>query len=634
MEPTTTAPSRPDPRFQEAARLRPEEELADSIQSQVVQSLLTAKLADRAGLGADQGGRVVRPLLTLSGSGARPQQRKLEEPEQQRFVKPSTDRTLEVDPPQEESPPSSNAEIKLDPEEIRYREYLARKERLRIVPVEPARERLVIPLEKPREAVIKTPRLEAAPEPKLGATNEPSKPETARKPNRLEAARERLRLAELELEKELAGEQFAGGEYGGGRAVQFLAPQEASTRAQTTAVPLPRPSQQRFFGGQVPGAVEVRPSSNLSTVQDKDKVEVGGIQFPKFSKMIKNTKLNLLQVDESARAVAPLVDEVLPRTLAAAKPRTETPISKSPVIQGFRVKGDTTNRIIFLNIADFNLSAGSGSLKLGDSELIPIEGSTGLTGAAGPVTSSGLINKDAESKMLLTQLQHREDIHTPVRLPALDSARQSLLPAPRSQLPLRIPQFLEQFARTQPLEQADRSLYLQQLALLPPGSRQQSKQRNQATADQLGALKERKQPVQFFNKFDENPKEAFSQDQQPEQQSQQRTAALQNNPAPERQGSFSSFPVQSGPKLPDRGTLAQLPDPRTLQQLDSVNSPRDETSFNAFLDEVLDKSSVEEVQNRFQPPQQQNRFLPPQPQNQFQPPQQQQQQQTLDQQVS
>ena len=96
-------------------------------------------------------------------------------------------------------------------------------------------------------------------------------------------------------------------------------------------------------------------------------VDLDGIQVPKFSKMVKNMGLQLLHRDESSRPVDELVNTVL-RDEAAAQ----------PAVQGFRVKGDSTNRIIFLNLAELGLEAGT-AFKLGDKELVPVRGLTSFS---------------------------------------------------------------------------------------------------------------------------------------------------------------------------------------------------------------------------------------------------------------
>merc|ERR1719233_229384 len=91
-------------------------------------------------------------------------------------------------------------------------------------------------------------------------------------------------------------------------------------------------------------------------------VEVEGVEFPKFSRMVKNTGLRILAEDERAIPVEAIVPQPSRSRTSVARPRTpprrhQAPqvVKESkpePAVQGFKVKGDTSNRIIFLNIAD------------------------------------------------------------------------------------------------------------------------------------------------------------------------------------------------------------------------------------------------------------------------------------------
>ena len=154
---------------------------------------------------------------------------------------------------------------------------------------------------------------------------------------------------------------------------------------------------------------------------------------PRFSKMVKNIGLTLLDPRRrGAAAVAAGGDrDSLPGSslLADTADNRQRPTAPPPfvvnrgqvekkdlppslpspapaVVQGFRVVGDRTNRIVFLNLGDLGLSPGTSSLRLGDQELVPIEGllssPASLASTASP-TRPHQGFQDAVAKMSETQ---------------------------------------------------------------------------------------------------------------------------------------------------------------------------------------------------------------------------------------
>jgi hypothetical protein len=138
------------------------------------------------------------------------------------------------------------------------------------------------------------------------------------------------------------------------------------------------------------------PAVSSGLGEDDAFVLVDSVAVPRFSKMVKNMGLSLFdQRQAQSRPTLPTdprgnsgASRPSPanRPSPASRPRPQltvtadngpiTPVAPpSPaVVQGFRVVGDQTNRIIFLNLADLGLSPGAPSLRLGNQELVPIEG--------------------------------------------------------------------------------------------------------------------------------------------------------------------------------------------------------------------------------------------------------------------
>merc|ERR1712142_1244508 len=175
-------------------------------------------------------------------------------------------------------------------------------------------------------------------------------------------------------------------------------------------------------------------------------IQLDGVQVPSKSKMVKNHHVNLLpnyehhipgskesptsfnQPDQSlSTARRPTATFTARRPTGASKsyskPAEITPV-KSSVVQGFRVRGDTTNRIVFLNVDELGFNVDAGSLKLGNSELIPVDGLTSFADAVESDKGQGTMSKDAVDKMVSTHLQHDSSIHEPAELLNIQDTRQ------------------------------------------------------------------------------------------------------------------------------------------------------------------------------------------------------------------
>merc|ERR1711872_532148 len=175
-------------------------------------------------------------------------------------------------------------------------------------------------------------------------------------------------------------------------------------------------------------------------------IQLDGVQVPSKSKMVKNHHVNLLpnyehhipgskesptsfnQPDQSlSTARRPTATFTARRPTGASKsyskPAELTPV-KSSVVQGFRVRGDTSNRIVFLNVDELGFNVDAGSLKLGNSELIPVDGLTSFADAVESDKGQGTMSKDAVDKMVSTHLQHDSSIHEPAELLNIQDTRQ------------------------------------------------------------------------------------------------------------------------------------------------------------------------------------------------------------------
>jgi len=352
-----------------------------------------------------------------------------------------------------------------------------------------------------------------------------------------------------------------------------------------------------FFGrnSQIP-AVPLRQKLPVLQRQPIQMVKVKDIQVPKFSKMVKNIGLRILPSDERSIPVEEIVfpSRSNPRTsdvrqrqqkLAPRKNIQQTP---EPAVQGFKVVGDRSNRVIFLNVAELGLTLGPGrTLKLGNSELVPVD-STSADPIGPPQFGDRFMNIDAVDKMITTHSQHNALEHRPVNLPAFRN-------------PLDV--------RTSPQQVRGR--------LQPAGNRFESAREAQ-TKPQA-----RKQPIFFTNKFDEQKPVAV---EEPSRQTPRQGKALQETSRSQigKSVQFGSFPQRSG--LPQQNARSQQPvrsqqsarsqQPVRSQQPARSQQPSQQLSRVQQLpvqQEVFRAQQIPDQLSRFQIPQQQTKQLEPVP---------------------
>jgi hypothetical protein len=124
-------------------------------------------------------------------------------------------------------------------------------------------------------------------------------------------------------------------------------------------------------------------------------VVVDNIEVPRLSKMVKNSGLRLLQNDQltpgtvSTNSVDNVDDDALLPVIPLAKLESSivedsieshapTPLppvhATKRIVQGFRIKGDSSNRIVFLNLEDLGFGNHAHTLRIGANELVPIDG--------------------------------------------------------------------------------------------------------------------------------------------------------------------------------------------------------------------------------------------------------------------
>ena len=359
-------------------------------------------------------------------------------------------------------------------------------------------------------------------------------------------------------------------------------------RPEVQSQPRARTSLFNRFESQPSGAARIIPLTNVRTVP----IEVSGVAVPKFSKMISNRGLNLLTRDETAVPVEKMED------VRAALPA-------APAIQGFRVKGDPSNRVIFLNVAALGLRGdATGMLKLGNMELIPVDEHTRFDNTV-ETDSTAFISRDALSKMINTHIQHRDNVHQTVNLPTFRQDRRlaDQLPAnARQAAPVfraqNRAQHSQSLAETRPSRPANRKapVFFSRFGGLTPT---------------VGGLRDDSEPRETQQVNQQQPRtnqqqQRFNLPQQQQQvnapQQQQRSNAFrqpQDNVASRNtQRGFSSFPSRSNLELPTRQTQArQQPAPRRQTVSDQLGE------FDGYLQDVEQPT---QSQSRFSSPQQQS----------------------------
>ena len=164
----------------------------------------------------------------------------------------------------------------------------------------------------------------------------------------------------------------------------------------------PDPPNAVRVGGGSSVSPSIHPAGNAVPVFGRPgataTVRIDNIEVPRNSKMTKNLGLRLLQNDipviaernklsgfgdvELEPAPVLIEEDDTPAKKEAsvdasvASASAESDITAAiPVVHGFRIKGDRTNRIVFLNLADLGMEhAHSRTLRIGANELIPVDG--------------------------------------------------------------------------------------------------------------------------------------------------------------------------------------------------------------------------------------------------------------------
>eukprot|EP00088_Acartia_fossae_P054667 TRINITY_DN62_c0_g1_i9.p1 TRINITY_DN62_c0_g1~~TRINITY_DN62_c0_g1_i9.p1 ORF type:complete len:870 (-),score=216.01 TRINITY_DN62_c0_g1_i9:93-2702(-) len=352
-------------------------------------------------------------------------------------------------------------------------------------------------------------------------------------------------------------------------------------------------SPRHFFNGQEQGilASSVRviplPRENAQP-QAGSRVNLDGFEVPKFSKMVKNHGVHLREQDDSFTPVEDLEEVV------QLEQKLEVPTSE---VQGFRVQGDRSNRVIFLNVAALGYdSSRGGLLKFGDSVLVPIE--------QDDFEDPAQLNLDANHKMVSTNRLHPNNVHQRVNLPEFRSVDRlvQLTRAKANQVQLSR-------ARNNQL-QADQTQSRTGRLLKPSPSQAV----NQAHP--------RAKPIQFFSRFggllENGPKEVSGPELVPVD-AQLPLPVARNRPSGRTQDiGFSNFPR-------DEQSLPGRPLPRVAQQ-----PAKNQDEFTSYLNGIdenarLNQQEVDRNQQfssflsqQNQAPRDQQRLRAPQQQGQFQ----------------
>ena len=348
----------------------------------------------------------------------------------------------------------------------------------------------------------------------------------------------------------------------------------------------------------------------------RSRVKVEDVEVPRFSKMVKNVGLRILAEDEHAvpaREIA-FPSRTNPRTSITqhGRNRQNAPVTRKPTpgpgpaIQGFKIKGDTSNRIIFLNIAELGLKYTEGNtLKLGNNDLVPVDGLTDFADTLEAPRGRGkVMNIDAVDKMVSTHLQQNFNSRRPIDLPAFRNPIDAFRgPSSRNTL-----------------------------------TRNPSGSRFVVTESESKRPALRKQPV-FFSKFDGEKvdnKQDIQLDNNPNEiQLPRQSKNLRDRTSPQQNGrsdGFSSFPQRSS--LPQRQlndvalqprlSTSRLEQPSLRPQQPqqqsriqfTVQQPRNEVEA-VPLSRQVSRFQQQSRQNQFSQQPQQNQFSQQPQQNQF-----------------
>ncbi len=160
------------------------------------------------------------------------------------------------------------------------------------------------------------------------------------------------------------------------------------------------PNAVRVGGAQSTASNSKQSTSNAlppTTFRRPEGVVLDNIEVPRLSKMVKNSGLRLLQNGQprpgtvSSNSVDNFDDDALLSPVIplakleslitedniefqAATPLPPVRATKRRLVQGFRIKGDSSNRIVFLNLEDLGFGNHAHTLRIGANELVPIDG--------------------------------------------------------------------------------------------------------------------------------------------------------------------------------------------------------------------------------------------------------------------
>jgi len=408
-------------------------------------------------------------------------------------------------------------------------------------------------------------------------------------------------------------------------------------------------SSVQFFGskGQPAGSRQVAYPN-----RHRNMIDLDGIQVPHMSKMMKNTKLNILQQTSQFVENELYQDELNIRAYNQAnvqhptfKPNTvEEPVE--PNVQGFRVRGDSSNRIIFLDIADLGFNVDSGSLKLGNSELIPVDGLSISTpnnaGAQPNVAVAGdvnnqhehvIIHKDAVKKMVSTHIQHDPSIHESVDISQFEALPSMIKLRPQNTRYLQGPPSPPTFHPStfdlsiRPVSKSTKSkprplqskVFFKKVNLSQKSSKKESKNYSRPSRKPLGSKQYQSSSKTSFSSFPSRSKTPQSLPGRPDgpkqadnEQSFHRFSIKSSEPEPEA----SQTQYQQQTLYPQHQQQVEYQQP---QQQSQYEQPQQQT----YYEEPQQQSQYEQPQTYYEESQQQSQYEQPQQQTYYEEPQQQ-----------
>jgi len=419
-------------------------------------------------------------------------------------------------------------------------------------------------------------------------------------------------------------------------------------------------SSVQFFGskGQPAGSQQVTYPN-----RHRNMIDLDGIQVPHMSKMIKNTKLNILQQTSQFVEKELSKEELNTRAYNQAdvyptvKPKSydiEEPVE--PNVQGFRVRGDSSNRIIFLDVAELGFNIDSGSLKLGNSELIPVDGASISTPNAGALPNAVVaadvnhqpehvrIHKDALGKMVSTHIQHDPSIHEAVDISQYNALPSLIKSRPQNTKYLRGPQSVPSpnpptfqpssfDLSVRPVSKSTKSkprpvqskVFFKKVYLNQKGSKKESKIMSQPSRKPLGSKQHYSSSKTSFSSFPSRSKTTQSLPGRPDGPKQ-----ADNKPSFHRFSTKSSEPEAEVQQTPyQQQTQYEQPQQQTLypqpQQQVEFQQPQQQSQHEQPQQQQQTYYEEPQQQSQHEQPQQQTYYEEPQQQSQYEQPQQQQQ---------